>query len=95
MDAVSAERDRLVTSGASPRIMTGRSLPGFVSCGQVTWSQEAVPPGWGSPTWVEALSLYLLGGGGTSYLLTAYSAPGGLAGGQAAMAALCTASVWA
>lgn len=88
--AIAADRDLLAKQGVATNVEDSIPWKGFSHCGQLTWRQLSIPPGWNERTLVDALSLYVIDGQNRTNILTAYVPQNGFTEGNPAFTTLCS-----
>lgn len=87
--AAHSEQQELITAGLLPSSPQPLTWAGFSQAAFISWNQTTLPPGWNSPTSVDAVELLLVNAGSQSFRVVAYGPRDGLQPGHPAWDTLC------
>ncbi|MCL3777065.1 MULTISPECIES: hypothetical protein [unclassified Actinomyces] len=90
--AAHAVRQELQSQGAVTTAEQPLTWEGFAQSHQLTWTQDALLPGWGETTVIDAVELFLCDEAARAYTLTAFVPRGALVDTCAALMSLCSAT---
>ena len=82
----------LLSQGAIPTLEQSLPWEGFEQCHQLTWTQEALLPGWEEETAVDAVEIFLSDASARTFTLTVFVPRGGLVDTSVALMSLCSAT---
>lgn len=87
--AAHSEQQELITAGLLPSSPQPLTWAGFSQAAFISWNQTTLPPGWNSPTSVDAAELLLVNAASQSFRVVAYGPRDGLQPGHPAWETLC------